>query len=67
VAACKYVHDKLVEATERGAGVLLISEDLEEILALSDHIHVISRGRLASTPDAKPKREDIGALMLGHV
>ena len=67
VAACRYVHDRLVEATARGAGVLLISEDLEEILALSDHIHVISRGQLATTPDAKPRREDIGALMLGHV
>jgi len=67
VAACRYVHDRLVEATARGAGVLLISEDLEEILALSDHIHVISRGKLATTANAKPRREDIGALMLGHV
>lgn len=66
VAACRYVHDRLIEATERGAAVLLISEDLEEILALSDHIHVISRGALTTTPDAKPRREDIGALMLGH-
>ncbi len=66
MAACRYVHDRLIEATERGAAVLLISEDLEEILALSDHIHVISRGALTTTPDAKPRREDIGALMLGH-
>ncbi|MEL7467777.1 MAG: ABC transporter ATP-binding protein [Pseudomonadota bacterium] len=66
VAACRFVHDRLIEATARGAGVLLISEDLEEILALSDHIHVISRGRLATTENAKPGREDIGALMLGH-
>ncbi|MEM6663119.1 MAG: ABC transporter ATP-binding protein [Pseudomonadota bacterium] len=66
VAACRYVHDQLIEATDRGCGVLLISEDLEEILALSDHIHVISRGSLSTTPDARPAREDIGELMLGH-
>ncbi len=66
VAACRYVHDKLIEATKRGAGVLLISEDLEEILALSDHIHVVSRGMITTSNDGKPGREDIGALMLGH-
>ncbi|MEM1345971.1 MAG: ABC transporter ATP-binding protein [Pseudomonadota bacterium] len=66
VAACRYVHERLIEATARGAGVLLISEDLEEILALSDHIHVLSRGVLATTPGARPSREDIGTLMLGH-
>lgn len=66
VAACRYVHDRLIEATKRGAGVLLISEDLEEILALSDHIHVVSRGAITTSNDGKPGREDIGALMLGH-
>ena len=66
VAACRYVHDRLIEATARGAGVLLISEDLEEILALADHIHVISRGVIATSNGGKPGREDIGALMLGH-
>ncbi|MEM8537482.1 MAG: ABC transporter ATP-binding protein [Pseudomonadota bacterium] len=66
VAACRYVHDTLIEATKRGVGILLISEDLEEILTLSDHIHVISRGALSTTPNAKPAREDIGTLMLGH-
>ncbi|MDH3740713.1 MAG: ABC transporter ATP-binding protein, partial [Hyphomicrobiales bacterium] len=66
VAACRYVHDQLIEATARGAGVLLISEDLEEVLALSDHIHVISRGVITTSHGGKPAREDIGALMLGH-
>ena len=66
VAACAYVHDRLIEAASRGAGVLLISEDLEEILALSDRISVISRGRIASTADGRPDRAQIGDLMLGH-
>ena len=66
VAACRYVHGNLADAAARGAAVLLISEDLEEILALSDEIHVMSRGRLATTPDRRPDRHAIGALMLGH-
>ncbi|MEM8731493.1 MAG: ABC transporter ATP-binding protein [Pseudomonadota bacterium] len=66
VSACAYVHDQLIAAAARGAGVLLISEDLEEVLALSDRISVISRGRIASTPDGRPDRAQIGELMLGH-
>lgn len=66
VAACAYVHERLLEAAARGAGVLLISEDLEEILALSDRISVISRGRISTSADGRPDRAEIGALMLGH-
>ena len=51
VGAVGYVHRKLLEARARGAAILLISEDLEEILALSDRILVMSKGRL-STPSA---------------
>lgn len=66
VAACRYVHDRLIEAAERGSAILLISEDLEEIIALSDAIHVMSRGRLNTTAGGLPSRTEIGELMLGH-
>ena len=51
----------------RGAAILLISEDLEEILALSDRIIVMSKGRL-STPSARGERSvaQLGELMAGH-
>jgi general nucleoside transport system ATP-binding protein len=67
VGAVGYVHGKLLEARSRGAAVLLISEDLEEILALSDRIFVISKGRL-STPSARGERSvhELGQLMAGH-
>lgn len=67
VGAVAYVHRKLLEARERGAAILLISEDLEEILALSDTIVVISKGRL-SAPSRRGERSirDLGALMAGH-
>ena len=67
VGAVGYVHRKLLEARARGAAILLISEDLEEILALSDRISVMSKGRL-STPSARGERaiRELGELMAGH-
>jgi simple sugar transport system ATP-binding protein len=67
VGAVSYVHKKLLEARARGAAILLISEDLEEILALSDRILVMSKGRL-STPSARGERtvRELGELMAGH-
>ncbi|WP_412507614.1 ABC transporter ATP-binding protein [Roseovarius sp. SYSU LYC5161] len=47
IGAVNYVHAQLMDARDRGAAVLLISEDLDEIMALSDVIHVISEGRLS--------------------
>jgi ABC-type uncharacterized transport system ATPase subunit len=67
VGAVAYVHERLLAARADGAGVLLISEDLDEILALSDRVAVIHRGRLS----AVMPREDVsigglGLLMAGH-
>ena len=67
VGAVAYVHGKLLEARARGAAILLISEDLDEILALSDRIIVISNGRL-SNPSSRGERSvrELGELMAGH-
>jgi len=67
VGAVAYVHSKLVEARDRGAAVLLISEDLDEVLALADRVVVMSGGRL-STPTARGERSiaELGALMAGQ-
>ena len=47
VSAIAYVQSQLIAARDRGAAVLLISEDLDEIMGLSDVIHVMSQGRLS--------------------
>lgn len=46
VAAIEYVHHKLLAERERGAAILLISSELDEIMALSDKIAVIYGGRI---------------------
>ena len=58
--------EQLVAARERGAGVLLISEDLDELFSLSDRLVVLFRGRVvgAGTPHAIT-RDDVGYLMTG--
>ena len=56
----------LVAARDEGAGVLLISEDLDELFALSDRLVVLFRGRIVAT--ATPQSitgETIGYLMTG--
>ncbi|PWJ21833.1 ABC transporter ATP-binding protein [Jannaschia seohaensis] len=47
IGALTYVHEQLLAARDRGAAILLISEDLDEVIALSDVIHVLSEGRLS--------------------
>ncbi|MCC6612810.1 MAG: ABC transporter ATP-binding protein [Anaerolineae bacterium] len=46
IGATEYVHQKLTEQKARGAAILLVSEDLDEILLLSDRILVIYNGQL---------------------
>nr|WP_321443594.1 ABC transporter ATP-binding protein [uncultured Cohaesibacter sp.] len=67
VGAVNYVHQKLLEARSKGAAILLISEDLDEIRLLSDKIVVISQGKL-SAPSARGERsvKELGILMAGH-
>jgi len=67
VGAVAYVHGRLLEARARGAAILLISEDLDEILALSDEVTVMFKGRL-SAPSQRGERtiRDLGELMAGH-
>ncbi len=67
IGAAAYVHEQLLTARARGAGIILISEDLEELLALSDLIHVMFRGQLsAAMPVATVTPHQLGAMMSGQ-
>jgi simple sugar transport system ATP-binding protein len=66
VGATEYVHGKLVEQRQRGAAILLISEDLDEILELSDRIAVIYEGEIRGVlPRTEADAERLGLLMSG--
>ncbi|MEJ8472933.1 ABC transporter ATP-binding protein [Roseibium algae] len=67
VGATADVHRRLLEARARGAGVILISEDLDELMRLSDRIAVIHRGHL-SAPDPTEilDRGTLGLRMAGQ-
>jgi general nucleoside transport system ATP-binding protein len=66
VAAIETVHRYLREAASNGVGVLLISEDLDEIRALADRIAVMYEGAIAGELDAgEATVEEIGLLMAG--
>jgi len=60
------VHARLLEEREKGTAILLISEDLDEILALSDRIAVIYEGRIMDVIDREgATSERLGLLMAG--
>jgi simple sugar transport system ATP-binding protein len=65
-AAVAEIHGRLLAARNRGAAVLLVSEDLDELLALSDRIVVMSEGRIVhDVPAASADRHELGAYMGG--
>ena len=66
VAATAATRERLRAAADRGAAVLLVSEDLDEILALADRVAVMAGGRLVATlaaADADPVA--LGLAMAG--
>lgn len=67
VKATRAVHAFVKAAVEKGAGCLLISEDLEEVLAMSHRVAVMNRGRIAGEmPVEEATADRLGALMIGH-
>ena len=66
VAAAAFLRQSLIDLSRRGAAVLVISEDLEELLEICDRIAVLYHGRLSpATPRSATDIEQIGLLMAG--
>jgi simple sugar transport system ATP-binding protein len=66
IGATQFVHEQLLKARSQGMGILLISTELEEILALSDRIAVIFEGRIVGILDStEATRERSGLMMAG--
>ena len=66
VSAVAFVHRQLIAARDAGAAVLVISDDLDEVMVLGDHIAVMHGGQLTEArPASDWTRESIGLAMAG--
>lgn len=66
VGSIEYIHSKIIEKRDAGCAVLLVSAELDEILALSDRIAVMYQGKLIATLDSAAATKDLlGLLMAG--
>jgi simple sugar transport system ATP-binding protein len=66
IGAMEYIHQRLLDQRSEGTATLLISEDLDEVLALSDRIAVLYEGRIMGIVTRETTNaEEIGLLMAG--
>jgi simple sugar transport system ATP-binding protein len=66
VGSIEYIHNRIVAKRDEGTAVLLVSNELDEILSLSDRIAVMYKGKLIDTlPAAGATKEALGLLMAG--
>jgi simple sugar transport system ATP-binding protein len=66
VGSIEYIHSRIIEKRDEGTAILLVSSELDEILALSDRIAVMYRGQIMDIVDAgKATKEYLGLLMAG--
>jgi ABC-type uncharacterized transport system ATPase subunit len=66
VGSIEYIHERIVQLRDRGAAVLIVSTDLDEVLGLGDRIAVMYSGRLEGPFESGDlTREQIGLMMAG--
>jgi len=66
VGSIEYIHKQIIKKRDEGAGVLVVSSELDEILALSDRIAVMYKGQIMDVLEAKTvNKEYLGLLMAG--
>jgi len=67
IGSAEYVHKVIADGADRGMSTILIAEDLDELLKLSDRIAVMFRGQLVGYVDPRETtREEIGLMMSGE-
>jgi simple sugar transport system ATP-binding protein len=66
VGSIEYIHSRIVQKRDEGAAVMIVSPELDEVLALADRVLVMYRGRIVGiVRAAEATREGIGLLMAG--
>jgi simple sugar transport system ATP-binding protein len=66
VGSMEFVHRRIVAERDRGAAVVLVSSELDEVLGLADRIAVMFHGRIVGEVPPGTPAEEIGLLMAGH-
>ncbi|HET6663736.1 MAG TPA: ABC transporter ATP-binding protein [Acidimicrobiales bacterium] len=67
VGSIQYIHGRAVARRDAGSGVLLVSSELDEVLALADRVAVMYRGRIVGVLEGERlTRENVGLLMAGQ-
>jgi general nucleoside transport system ATP-binding protein len=65
VGAVEFVHKRLIEERDRGTAVVIVSTELDEVVALADRIAVMYRGRIVGLVPPDTSREVLGLMMAG--
>ncbi|MDH3470524.1 MAG: ABC transporter ATP-binding protein [Acidimicrobiia bacterium] len=66
VGSIEYIHERIVQERDEGAGILIVSTELDEVMALSDRILVMYRGKIvAEVEGSKATASDLGLYMAG--
>jgi simple sugar transport system ATP-binding protein len=68
VGSIEYIHSEIIKMRDEGIGVVLISAELDEIMALSDRIAVMYHGEIVAVKQAdQVTREELGLMMAGSL
>ena len=66
VGSIEYIHRRIIEQRDAGAAILIVSTELDEVLALGDRVAVMFAGRIVGIlPSAEATKEAVGMLMGG--
>ncbi len=65
VGSIEYVHREIVRVRDEGHAVIIVSSELDEVMALGDRVAVMFQGRITGVVDPSTSREDVGLLMAG--
>ncbi|MDO8382270.1 MAG: ABC transporter ATP-binding protein [Microbacterium sp.] len=65
VGSIEFIHERIIEVRDSGVPVLIISTELDEVIALADRIAVMYRGAIIDIVPADTPREQLGRLMAG--
>jgi simple sugar transport system ATP-binding protein len=66
VGSIEFVHKRIVQTRDSGIPVLVVSSELDEVVALADRIVVMYRGRIVGIVPADTDRTTLGLMMAGE-